>query len=150
MQVNKNAERGCWEWVGYRSNTGYGCTTKDGVRYMAHRLSYELFVGPLEADKLVCHKCDNPRCVNPEHLFLGTSADNMADMVAKGRDANRRGERHYKAKLTARDVELIRAGDQAVKCLADMYGVGISTIYRARRGDSWGGRLLYANYRQGK
>lgn len=77
---------GCWEWLGARKPTGYGVfsrTDRSAVR--AHRWAYEEFVGPIPAGMSVCHRCDNPPCVNPDHLWLGTQADNVHDMIKKGR-----------------------------------------------------------------
>jgi hypothetical protein len=80
----------CWEWLGHKSKAGYGlCYIGNGFSIGAHRLSYLLFKGPI-GEKYVCHSCDNPACVNPEHLWLGSNADNMNDAVAKGRRIARR------------------------------------------------------------
>lgn len=77
---------GCWEWTGSRRPKGYGVFAVNGARReSAHRVAYALFIGPISAGFFVCHRCDNPRCVRPDHLFLGTQADNMRDMHAKGR-----------------------------------------------------------------
>jgi hypothetical protein len=106
----------------------------DGRRMdVAHRLAWELTHGPIPPGQFVCHTCDNPPCVNPAHLFLGSAADNSADMVAKGRQAPaektaRRGESHGRALLTAAEVAEIRsryaAGGTTYRQLASEYGVG--------------------------
>lgn len=79
----------CWNWTGYRLPSGYGTmgrgTKAEGKMY-AHRFSYEQFIGPIPDDCVVCHRCDNPRCVRPAHLFIGTQGDNLRDMVSKGRE----------------------------------------------------------------
>ncbi len=83
---------GCWEWLGCKWRTGYGYIRKAGKHIAAHRYMYTLYNGPIPKGLCILHMCDNPSCVNPEHLFLGTQQDNMRDMVAKGRNANFKGE----------------------------------------------------------
>jgi len=99
----------CWLWTGARTQKGYGQVTLKGRAGYAHRYSYELHKGPIPEGMCVCHTCDNPPCVNPDHLWLGTYAENMADCVSKGRLHDVRGESHPRAKLTTGDVLDIRS-----------------------------------------
>lgn len=107
----------------------------------AHRAAYELFVGPIPVGMWVLHRCDNPPCVNPHHLFLGTNTDNVHDMIAKGR--NRTGESHTNAKLTESDVNEIRRiyerGDmeRGARPLARKYGVSSTAISNIVQGRVW-------------
>lgn len=129
----------CWEWRGANKGNGYGHTS----RGPAHRRAYELMVGPIPSGMDVCHRCDNRPCINPDHLFVGTRADNMADCARKGRTArgarlgDRRGENGPAAKLTATQVRAIRASSLPSGRLGDLYGVSADNIRRIRRGDTW-------------
>lgn len=88
-RVARNPESGCWEWTGMRGSNGYGLilagSRSKRVHKMAHRVSYEIFVGPVPDGHVICHKCDNPACVYPPHLFSGTQSDNLRDMKEKNR-----------------------------------------------------------------
>lgn len=116
-------ECGCWLWTGSSNPLGYGTFKLDGKAQMAHRASWMLHNGPIPAGLCVCHKCDTPACVNPDHLFLGTNADNVADMVRKGRQSTARGEASGLAKITEREaVEIFQAAGLQ-RDIAARYGV---------------------------
>lgn len=127
----------CWPWQGSRHNRlPYGLfrvsrDPRDSPK-PAHRISWQLANGPIPAGMFVCHRCDNPPCVNPAHLFLGTPAENLADMRAKGRGPKPlRGENGTKAKLREDDVRNIRrrvAAGEMQKSLADEYGVSKAAV----------------------
>lgn len=129
----------CWPWMAGRQRAGYGSLTD---RITAHRFSYELHNGPILVGMRVCHHCDNPPCVNPNHLFLGTPADNTADMVRKGRARGRGspGESNPASKLTEVDAIRIRTlfawGEQKSR-IARQFSIGETSVTRVVRGDTW-------------
>lgn len=129
---------GCWNWTGPKYK-GYGRVWVNGETVRAHRASWILAHGSIPAGLLVLHKCDNPACVNPGHLYIGTHDDNMRDKVARDRCAHldRRGEKSGSALLTEDAVFSIRSSDRMNKDLATHYGVDPSTISDIRRGKSW-------------
>lgn len=134
-KVDRRDRDGCWEWTGCRSRKGYG-RFNAGRPGLAHRFAYERENGPIPPGLLVCHRCDNPSCVNPAHLFLGTPADNSADMVRKGRSPRSPGERSGKCRLTDRQVEIIRwraACGTPLNEIADEFGVHPSYVSRLVR-----------------
>jgi hypothetical protein len=132
----------CWVWRGSLDAWGYGRMLVDGGYRRAHRVAWIVANGEPPEGLLVLHRCDNRRCVNPAHLFLGTNAENMADMRAKGRSAGawQRGAQHPCARLTEADVIAIRArraaGEQQ-RQLAKAYGVGEGAISQIVRGKTW-------------
>lgn len=156
----------CWTWIAYKNPLGYGVFNADKIN-SAHRFSYELHYGKIPEGMLVCHKCDNPSCVNPEHLFLGTDKDNMIDRDKKGRRKNlrkgdnhfyhihpeksyfsrekfvpkARGEKHGMAVLTEEKVieirEIYSKHEMSFPKLAKKYGVGMTTIWHIVKRDTW-------------
>jgi hypothetical protein len=120
---------GCWEWCSKRDRAGYGQLTRERKNLMAHKLSYQIFVGPIKKGLYVCHKCDNPPCIRPDHLFLGTQKQNMKDCIEKGRF--KIGGNKYSAaanqRLTEKQVKEIRrkypSGNYTQLELAKFYGV---------------------------
>jgi hypothetical protein len=130
---------GCWEWRGRRNRDGYGMICRLGRQDLVHRVFYRERVGSIPEGLYVCHRCDNPPCVNPEHLFLGTHRDNMNDMEAKGRRS--RGERHWRSEVTEGDVRDIRRayadGGHTTRSLAARYGVASPTIHSIVTRKTW-------------
>lgn len=132
-------ETGCWEWRGYCRPSGHGAIGigKQAVDY-AHRISWIVHNGPIPDGQAVCHRCDNPPCVNPAHLFLGTISDNNADMRGKGRQA--RGQTNGSAKLTDDQVREIRrmAGSCSQRAIAEEFGVTQQLVSHIIRRTRWG------------
>ena len=134
---------GCWQWTGGTDAGGYGVLYwgPDGRQHRrAHRVAYAAFIGD-PGDLHVCHRCDNPGCVNPEHLWLGTAADNHADKVTKGRARVPRGAAHALAKLTDADVLAIRdrcASGEPQHAVARAFRVSQPTVSYIVRGLTWG------------
>ena len=134
-------ENGCWVWFGARLPKGYGIIKIPLTRRQeyAHRLSWLIHRGEIPVGEYVLHRCDNPRCVNPSHLFLGDAKANQQDMKTKGRHLY--GERNVMAVLTAPDVRKIKAligtGGFSQEDIASMFGVAQVTISRIARGLRW-------------
>lgn len=136
--VDKNGANGCWLWAGAKNNKGYGMTVLNGRRTLAHRAVYELHCGAPPRALHGCHRCDNPICVNPAHIFFGTRADNMQDALKKGRFAV--GERSPSARYTERQIReahsLWRAGATIAKS-AKATGMRRGDLWAILRGKSW-------------
>jgi len=147
----------CWEWK-TQTSTRYPGFYFNGKRQKVHRVAFQLFKGEIPGGIEVCHSCDNTRCVNPRHLFLGTQAENVADMVKKGRHGAQRNpdawaerigtarsqsaERNPAAKLDAKSVRTIRAlasEGLAFRRIAERYKIGKSTVFRIVHGVKHGG-----------
>lgn len=128
-------DNGCWQWRSHTDKDGYGVLPGDRQTTRAHRLSYEIHRGAIPDDLIVCHHCDNPGCVNPDHLFVGTQKDNAQDALKKRRHYV--GEKNGRSKLTKENVKEILTSDLNGQQLADKFGVTRSTINNVRRGASW-------------
>lgn len=147
---------GCWEWTGSTQGRGYGSFFADGRSHQAHRWIYEQFFGPQPKHIHICHKCDNPICIRPDHLFAGTRSDNMKDCAGKGRNVMQkfpershfkgknniqcRGERQGNSKLKSQDIAEIKSlassGLSSAR-IAPMFGVHPAHVRKIVRGNAW-------------
>jgi hypothetical protein len=129
---------GCWLWIGADDGHGYGQLNIGGKVIKAHRAAWELKVGPIPSGLNVCHKCDTPPCINPDHLFLGTRGENIRDAFAKGR-INRAGAAHPQVKLTQQDISNILSCNASNAQIARAYGVTRQHVSGIRIGKTWKG-----------
>ncbi|WP_297803703.1 HNH endonuclease signature motif containing protein [uncultured Brevundimonas sp.] len=127
----------CWPWLGAGKGNGYGHLTHNGKNVLAHRRSYELFVGPVPEGMDVCHTCDNRCCVNPDHLFVGTRTENMADARAKGRLSG--GHRKHLKEHAVQEIRRRLAGGVDPRRIAHDTGVNYHTIQNIKRGAAYVG-----------
>lgn len=133
----------CWPWIGFRHKLGYGIMTGytpflGSELYLAHRVAYVCYKGPFPWELQVCHTCDHPYCVNPNHLVTGTNKDNMNDRDNKGRNA--KGEKHGMAKLKQADVDRIRdlsARGIIYRVIAEEFNITECTVSRIVRNETW-------------
>lgn len=132
----------CWLWTAGKDSDEYGWLyagqdpiSKKSFSLSAHRYSYELHYGPIPEGMFVCHTCDNPSCVNPAHLFLGTPQDNSLDRNSKGR--HEYGVNHWKSKLTEDQVREIRSSNLGLSELGRKYGVSPQAIQKIRKRITW-------------
>jgi hypothetical protein len=144
LHVEQRGPDECWPWIGSLTPRGYGRTSNPrayGGQQLAHRAAWEVVHGQIPARMSVCHHCDNPPCVNPDHLFLGTHADNMRDLRDKGRRRGKhRGPNHVRTHLTERDVQIIRVLCRigyTSKEVGQRYNMSESGIQNIRKGRSW-------------
>ena len=137
---------GCWLWTGSLTAKLYGKLKVDGKVIGAHRLQWIRYNGPILEGMSVLHKCDMGLCINPEHLFLGTQADNLRDAAYKGRTYHPNGEANPQAKLSEVQVRQIFKDNNKGVVIAGKYGVSTTTIYAIKTGGLWG----YLNLVAGK
>lgn len=139
-QINKDAPGGCWIWTGHTNNMGYGAMSYAGRPMVAvHRFLYERLVRPLRPEEWCLHKCDVPRCVNPDHIFIGDHKANMADMWRKGRQKTKLKPAHVleiRAALSAYPTDR-RLPSDVIDRLVAKYPVGRKTIWAIHRGRKW-------------
>ena len=132
------SDNGCWIWNKCLNQNNYGVIRARGKNYLAHRLSFEIFKKENPKNKFVCHKCDNPLCINPEHLFLGTQKDNLKDAKNKNRMIN--GESHYRSKLKINDIleikKMCKSGITQ-KLISKKFNVSESNISKINSNKTW-------------
>ena len=140
----RNIVNECWEWLGQLDNKGYGrrTFTIDGKKRKTpvHQISYRLWKGDIEKGLFVCHTCDNRKCFNPEHLWIGTQKDNLQDMKIKGRGVDHKGEKHPQSKLKEKDVldiRRMRLEGKKLSELADIFKVNLVTILYICNRKNW-------------
>ena len=141
-KVNKNGTNGCWIWTGAGRGTGYGAFKYNEKVYDAHRFVLEILSKtPIPKEKVACHRCDNRRCVNPDHLYLGTPKTNYDDMIRRNRDNFAKGEQAGGSKLTSIQVKEIRKKYIPFKYplnkLAKEYNVSKKNIFDIVHGKIW-------------
>ena len=133
--------RGCWICISHRANSGYGYTVirRNGTTVLLHRYMYEKYRGAIPGGMCVLHHCDNPACNNPDHLFLGTMADNTRDMINKGRgkQPGLKGIDNGRAVLTETRVREIRTATDTHRAIAKIYGISHANVGRIKRGEIW-------------
>jgi len=141
LERYKVDSNGCWVWTHGRFQFGHGRIKILGCDLKAHRISWELHNGPIPEGLFVLHSCDNPPCINPEHLFLGTQQDNIDDMRAKGRQPNTKGKANGAARLSEEQVmqikTLLREGFYTHEEIGAGFEVNRATISQIARGKNW-------------
>jgi hypothetical protein len=141
LQKHIKSSNGCWIFTGCLDRDGYGVFGHGRNKQVrAHRMSYEFYVGSIPNGALVCHACDNPSCINPKHLFLGSAKDNTQDMIKKGRKASCKGSSHPLAKIDESDALWIKQQRQLSRSLKDIakdLNISFQTVSSICKGTTW-------------
>jgi hypothetical protein len=139
-QISTDNSRGCWEWTGKAFRNGYGCFYVAGKYCLAHRVAYALTFGEVDPSVVVCHRCDNPPCVNPDHLFAGSARDNVQDKCSKGRQFRAIGSKCGNAKLAewqVMDMRRERDTGALYRDLALKYGISMKQVSKIITREQW-------------
>ncbi len=126
----------CWNWVAGKARGGYGMFWFEGKTMPAHRWAYNYWMGSIPLNQFVCHACDNPSCVNPNHLWTGTSMDNVSDMVLKIRQA--KGSKQGLSKLLEQQIKSIRSDKRLQKAIAKEFGIHQTQVSNIKTRKQWG------------
>lgn len=140
VKIDKKGPDECWPWTGRIDRNGYGRFDMQRRPQLAHRIAYFIANPQADTTKMVCHSCDNPRCCNPKHLWLGTQRQNVEDMDRKGRRKNgpvRKGELCNKAKLTKEQAISIFHSSESGPVLAARFGITKEAVNHIKRGKNW-------------
>lgn len=141
IKVDINSD--CWNWCGNKDKDGYGKIYYLGSHHRTHRVSYSIYKGKIPTDMCVLHRCDNPSCVNPNHLFIGTPADNNQDRAKKHRSRNQNGVLNNRVKLSVDNViYILEHKEKKQQELASQFGISQIQVSRIRRGLRWSGGLI--------
>ena len=140
-KIDKSNPDACWVWTANTIKDGYGHVRENGKMKLAHQIAWERVYGEIPENIKVCHSCDNPPCVNPKHLFLGTQKQNMEDMSRKGRHHDVAGYKHSRRKLSGDDIIAIRSiarGNNVFKKeIGQIFGISITHVTRIVNRESW-------------
>lgn len=132
-----DADSGCWNWVRSLRGRGYGAIRVNGKTQIASRVSYQLHIGTIPIGYVVCHRCNNTKCVNPDHLYAGTYSENTRQAVSEGRQFRASGETNGSAKLTSEIVYKIRQDMRSQRTIAAVYGISQLHVSRIKRRLVW-------------
>lgn len=138
--VKNNGDDWCWGWSGTKNKSKYGIFVVRKKKHLAHRWAYQYFIGQIPDGLWILHRCDNPECTNPKHLYAGTPLDNTRDAIARGRfkfPPSNKGELHHSARLKSKEILQIRESPSSYSELSKIYGVRECTIIAIKKRKIW-------------